>query len=26
VPPDEWEAINRRVMEDLASRGLVHRY
>jgi glycerol-3-phosphate responsive antiterminator len=26
IAPEEWEQINHRVTNDLASRGLVHRY
>ena len=26
IPPEEWEEINHRVMSDLSTRGLVHRY
>jgi len=26
IPPDEWDEINHRVMDDLAARGLIHRY
>jgi len=26
IAPEEWEEINHRVMDDLAARGLIHRY